>query len=177
MRGISWKTAGRGRVLRRMQKWRCPKKRTSLGGYMQEGHHTVGDVEEQGYQQGIWRERGIRMIPKPLAYWTRANVQKVDGGLTGILCNTLARASLQVAASHLLQLPLCRGQGLPRQTAGVTASARRWKWGPPAGVVSAIIEALELLVGCRRGGWGEAWIKGPGPRPQKSPLTCHEVSA
>lgn len=35
---------------------------------MQEGHHTVDDIGEQGSQQGIWRERGIRMIPKPKAY-------------------------------------------------------------------------------------------------------------
>lgn len=81
-----------------------------------------------------------------------------------------------MAASHLLQLPF----------AGVKVSqGRRLESQPlledgnvaPAGVVSVITEALELLVGPRRGGWGEAWIKGPGPRPQKSPLTCHEVSA
>lgn len=143
---------------------------------MQEGHHAIGDVGEQGSQQGIWRERGIRMIPKPVACWTHANVQKVGGGLTGILWNTLARASLQVAASHLLQLPF----------AVVKASQGRWlesqplledRNGAPAGVVSVISEALELLAYCRRGGWGGAWFKGPGPRPQTSPLTCHEGSA
>lgn len=100
---------------------------------MQESHHAVGDVEEQGSQQGIWRERGSRMIPKPLAYWTHTNVQKVGRGPTGILWNSITKASLQVAASHLIQLPLCNGQGLPRQVAGVFASAGRWKRGPDRG--------------------------------------------
>lgn len=67
------------------------------------------------------------------------------GGHSGILWNTLAKASLQVAVLHLPQLPLSvvqasQGRWLESQ------SLLKYGNGAPASVGSVISEALELLV-------------------------------
>lgn len=131
----------------------------------------------EGVRKGFGGD--LRMTPKPVISWTHANMQMAVQGVSLASFGTLQPRHLSEWLFYTCLSCLFQRSRPPKTDGQSHNLCSNMEMGLLPGWALSFLKHQNHLCAVikRREEGGGAWIKGPGTRPQKSPLTCHQVSA